>query len=142
MPNQGFTVDSPSIRCFCISENPLFEPMCESSHCHLEELCASSTFFQISPTIYGKQIVINHSELIGLYCSNATVVMLPSMLKKQANICFDMLLARTIFLDFACFGKPIQLTTFFIHLICITASDALRKHFVSIFFHQSRRAFF
>src|SRR5215467_1353552 len=47
VPNQGCTADDPSIRCFECSNSLLFEPMCESSHCHDEEQSDVSCLFSL-----------------------------------------------------------------------------------------------
>ena len=56
--------------------------------------------FRISPKISGKQIVVYHSELTVLRCSSETVATWPVLPKKQATICFKLLLPGTTFVGF------------------------------------------
>ena len=58
-------------------------------------------FFRISPMTSGKQMVVYHSELTVLRFSSTTDATWPLMPKKQAIICFDVLLPRTTFVGFA-----------------------------------------
>ena len=56
--------------------------------------------FRISPKNLGKEIVVYHSEWTAIRCSSGTVATWPVLPKKQATICFEVLLSRTTFVGF------------------------------------------
>ena len=91
----------PSIRCSDRSDIQLFGPMRERSHCHGEGgSYVAGCFFLISSKISGKNIVEHHSKLTLLRLSSSFVATCPFIPKKQATVCFEMLLARTHFVGF------------------------------------------
>ena len=65
--------------------------------------------FLISLKISGKQMVVYHSKLSALHCTNYTVATWPVFPKKQATICFEVFPARLL-LDLVHLETPIQST--------------------------------
>jgi len=116
----------PSIRRFGRSKRHWFELMCESSHCHGAQWSVfSCSFFEF----------LRRLQTNKLWCSSGTVVTWPVLPKKQATICFKVLLLRTtvphVRLLF-CFGLK-GIDPWFV--IC---DDCI--FFISISMHQSNCA--
>lgn len=118
---------------------PLFDPICESLHCHDEGWFVSyltfSEFFQ--RLLSGKPKVVYHSELTALCYSNVSVAMCPVMLKIQA-ICFNVLLPQT--LDLACLERPTQLNAvlFQTHMLSCMIRRHLCRYYTQPLMHFER----
>ena len=65
-------------------------------------------FFQISPAIFSKYIVVYHSELTALGCCNTTVTSWLKNAKEQAVNFSDVHFLNLFMLDFARLGRRIQ----------------------------------
>ena len=69
----------------------------------MAEIHSSLTFdfFFISPKTSSKQIIVYHSELTFLRCTNGTIETAPVFPKKQSTIWFEVIRAQTTFVGIA-----------------------------------------